>query len=370
MHRVSSRHTTFPHHSPFSPASIPNRHLVDEVVDAGSIVVQPACDVSPEDTPESLKEKVQALEAPALVEAVRKFADNGFMLGSNEPAGMTYKDAGVDIDEGERLVDLIKPIVKATLRPGCGMIGGFGGEFDLGKAGYKDPILVSGTDGVGTKLMLAHKVGGPVAHNAVGVDCVAMCVNDIVTMNAEPLFFLDYMATGALQAEAAAAVVAGVANGCKQSNCGLIGGETAEMPAMYKSGTYDVAGFAVGALERGSQLPDQDAMCPGDKLIGIASDGVHSNGFSLVRRVLEKSGLRLDGPTPWLPATDTTPLGEALVKPAFFLQPLLIAFAVCLTLCSVRSACPDADLRTFRSRCGSVGQDQRCFAHHWRRATG
>jgi phosphoribosylaminoimidazole synthetase len=147
------------------------------------------------------------------------------------------------------------------------MIGGFGGEFDLAEAGYTDPIMVSGTDGVGTKLMLAHKVGSAFANNAVGVDCVAMCVNDIVTMNAEPLWFLDYMATGALQAEAAAAVVTGVADGCKQAKCGLIGGETAEMPAMYSAGTYDVAGFTVGAMERGSALPKFDDMQPGDVLM-------------------------------------------------------------------------------------------------------
>jgi phosphoribosylformylglycinamidine cyclo-ligase len=224
--------------------------------------------------------------------------------------GFTYKDAGVDIDAGEALVERIAPAARATRRRGADAdLGGFGGLFDLKAAGFKDPILVAGTDGVGTKLKLAIDTR---RFDGIGQDLVAMCVNDIVVQGAEPLFFLDYYATGKLEVESAAIVVESIARACKESGCALIGGETAEMPGLYAKGDFDLAGFAVGAVERGAVLPKTGAMRAGDVLIGVASSGVHSNGYSLVRKVVEKSGLGLDAPAPFASGKS---LGEALLTP-------------------------------------------------------
>jgi phosphoribosylformylglycinamidine cyclo-ligase len=203
---------------------------------------------------------------------------------------LTYRDAGVDIDEGDRLVELIKPHARPTLRPEVlAGIGGFGGLFALDVKKYREPVLVSGTDGVGTKLKVAFAAG---RHDTIGVDLVAMCVNDVAVVGAEPLFFLDYFATGKLSAEQGAEVVKGIAEGCRQAGCALIGGETAELPGFYAQGEYDLAGFAVGCVER-SRIVDGKAVVPGDAVVGVASTGLHSNGYSLARRALER--LPLDG---------------------------------------------------------------------------
>ncbi|PYF03415.1 phosphoribosylformylglycinamidine cyclo-ligase [Rhodopseudomonas faecalis] len=223
--------------------------------------------------------------------------------------GLTYADAGVDIDAGNRLVDMIKPLVRATARPGADAeIGGFGGLFDLKAAGFKDPVLVAATDGVGTKVKIAIEAK---LHAGIGIDLVAMSVNDLVVQGAEPLFFLDYFACGRLDPEATAAIVAGVAEACRESGCALIGGETAEMPGLYKDGDYDLAGFAVGAAERGTLLPTKD-IAVGDAVIGLSSSGVHSNGFSLVRKIVERSGLGWDANAPFSPVMT---LGGALLAP-------------------------------------------------------
>ncbi|KGF69198.1 phosphoribosylformylglycinamidine cyclo-ligase [Hoeflea sp. BAL378] len=223
--------------------------------------------------------------------------------------GLTYAQAGVDIDAGNEMVNRIKPLVRSTRRPGAdGEIGGFGGLFDLKAAGFTDPVLVAANDGVGTKLKVAIEAG---MHDTVGIDLVAMCVNDLVVQGAEPLFFLDYFATGKLDPEQGAAIVGGIAQGCLQAGCALIGGETAEMPGMYRDGDYDLAGFAVGAAERGQLLPS-GTLSEGDVVLGLASSGVHSNGYSLVRRVVEMSGLGYDAPAPFDPSKS---LGAALMEP-------------------------------------------------------
>ena len=228
---------------------------------------------------------------------------------SDKQSGLTYSSSGVDIDAGNRLVDLIKPMVRATARSGADAeIGGFGGLFDLKGAGFRDPVLVAATDGVGTKLKIAIETG---IHDGIGIDLVAMSVNDLVVQGAEPLFFLDYFACGKLDPNSAATIVAGIAEGCRESGRALDGGETAEMPRLYQKDDYDLAGFAVGAAERGTLLPRKD-IGPGDAVIGLASSGVHSNGFSLVRKVVERSGLAFDAPAPFAPVMN---LGGALLTP-------------------------------------------------------
>ncbi|MDF1728701.1 MAG: phosphoribosylformylglycinamidine cyclo-ligase [Sulfitobacter sp.] len=222
--------------------------------------------------------------------------------------GITYADAGVDIEAGNSLVERIKPAARRTSRPGTmSGLGGFGALFDLKAAGYSDPVLVAATDGVGTKLRIAIDTGNV---GTIGIDLVAMCVNDLVCQGAEPLFFLDYFATGKLELEEATAIIEGIAEGCLRSGCALIGGETAEMPGMYAKGDFDLAGFAVGAMERGTDLPR--AGREGDVLLALPSDGVHSNGYSLVRRIVEMSGLNWDSPCPWDADSD---LGTALLTP-------------------------------------------------------
>jgi len=216
----------------------------------------------------------------------------------------------VDIDEGNALVDKIKPMAKSTNRAGVmGSIGGFGGLFDTAAAGFKDPVLVAGTDGVGTKLLIAQQTE---KHATIGIDLVAMVVNDLIVQGAEPLFFLDYFASGKLVGQQAADVISGIALGCKESGCALIGGETAEMPGMYAPGHYDLAGFAVGAVERADLLPKLEQIGAGDILLGLTSSGVHSNGYSLVRKVVEREGVAWDAPAPFAPSKT---VADALLTP-------------------------------------------------------
>uniref|UniRef100_A0A8C2JDF8 Trifunctional purine biosynthetic protein adenosine-3 n=1 Tax=Cyprinus carpio TaxID=7962 RepID=A0A8C2JDF8_CYPCA len=241
---------------------------------------------------------------------------------------LTYRDSGVDIAAGNRLVDIIKPLAKATSRPGCNAeLGGFAGLFDLKAAGFTDPILVSGTDGVGTKLKIAQACG---IHSTLGQDLVAMCVNDVLAQGAEPLFFLDYFSCGRLDVRVASSVIGGIADACQMAGCALLGGETAEMPGVYGPNDYDLAGFCVGAVERGAVLPRLKDIMEGDLLIGVASSGVHSNGFSLVRKILERSGLQYSSPAPF--GQPGQNIGEVLLTPtkiySRLLQPILRSGAV------------------------------------------
>jgi phosphoribosylformylglycinamidine cyclo-ligase len=220
-----------------------------------------------------------------------------------------YKEAGVDIDAGDALVEAIKPLAKSTARPGSDAgLGGFGAFFDLARAGYRDPVLVATTDGVGTKLKLAIETG---RHEGIGIDLVAMCVNDLIVQGAEPLFFLDYYASGRLEVETGCKIIAGIADGCRMAGCALIGGETAEMPGLYRESDYDLVGFAVGAVERGAAITGERVK-PGDVVLALASSGVHSNGYSLVRKVVADAGLALSKPAPF---ASNLSLGEVLLEP-------------------------------------------------------
>jgi phosphoribosylformylglycinamidine cyclo-ligase len=238
------------------------------------------------------------------------------------PAASRYREAGVDIDAGAALVHAIAPLARSTARPGAdGEIGGFGGLFDLRQTGFRDPILVATTDGVGTKLQLLAQSG---RHRIAGIDLVAMCVNDLVVQGAEPLFFLDYFATAKLEPEQASEVIAGIAEGCREARCALIGGESAEMPDHYKPGDYDLAGFAVGAVERAWRLPRAD-IAAGDVLLGLASSGVHANGFSLVRKILREQQLSLSDPAPFAP--DQSFASTLLVPTRIYVRSLLSLLA-------------------------------------------
>jgi phosphoribosylformylglycinamidine cyclo-ligase len=241
-------------------------------------------------------------------------------MSDTSKKNLSYAQAGVDIDAGNAMVEAIKPLVRATRRPGADAeIGGFGGLFDLKAAGFVDPILVAANDGVGTKVKIAIESG---LLETIGIDLVAMCVNDIVVQGAEPLFFLDYFATGKLDPRAGAAIVKGIARGCLESGCALIGGETAEMPGLYAGGDFDLAGFAVGAAERGTLLP-RSGLKAGDVAIGLPSSGAHSNGFSLIRRIVERTGLAWYAPAPFAPGQT---LAEALLVPTrLYVKPLLAA---------------------------------------------
>ncbi|MCZ2158645.1 phosphoribosylformylglycinamidine cyclo-ligase [Bartonella sp. 220] len=230
-------------------------------------------------------------------------------INDKSKCNLTYAKSGVNIDMGNAMVEKIKPFIRSTKRAGADAeIGGFGGLFDLKAAGFTDPILVAANDGVGTKLKIAIETG---IHNTVGIDLVAMCVNDLLVQGAEPLFFLDYFATGKLNPEQGVAIVSGIAEGCKQAGAALIGGETAEMPGMYAEGDYDLAGFAVGACERSALLPSKD-LTEGDIILGLSASGVHSNGFSLIRRIIQQSNLEWESPAPFNPQIS---LGTAFLTP-------------------------------------------------------
>jgi phosphoribosylformylglycinamidine cyclo-ligase len=257
---------------------------------------------------------VQDKAAGSLAVIMHGFQYAPVPLMSSDQGSLTYRDAGVDIDAGNALVERIKPMVKRTFRPEVmGGLGGFGGLFDL-SGRYKEPVLVSGTDGVGTKLKLAQILG---RHDTIGIDLVGMCVNDVLVQGAEPLFFLDYFATGKLDIDTAASVISGIARGCELAGCALIGGETAEMPDMYPPGEYDLAGFTVGAVEK-SAMNDGSKIVAGDVILGVAASGPHSNGYSLIRKILERAGSPLDEDV------GGVKLGDALMAPTtIYVKPIL-----------------------------------------------
>nr|CCA23873.1 unnamed protein product putative [Albugo laibachii Nc14] len=294
-------------HKPESGCTV---HFVTEQVDAGPIVVQLRCPVYPGDSSQLLKDRVQALEGKAFLHAIKLFQTGmcRHMLKVKEMT--TYAKAGVDIEAGNKLVEKIKPLCKSTIRAGCDAdLGGFGGLFDLKAAGFdSDTVLVACTDGVGTKLRIATEMK---LHDTIGIDLVAMCVNDLIVQGAEPLFFLDYYACGKLEVEEASQVVKGIAEACRQSGCSLVGGETAEMPSMYHGNDYDLAGFCVGAVRKPDILPRQ--VQEGFLVMGLASSGVHSNGYSLVRKLVEVAGLNYSDPCPF-PCSSKS-IGEELMKP-------------------------------------------------------
>jgi len=267
---------------------------------------------------EAAQQARQNTAPPAHPTTSRRSAPRAAPQVTNNASPLSYRDAGVDIDAGDALVERIKPFAKRTMRPEVlAGIGGFGALVEIGKR-FREPVLVAGTDGVGTKLKLAFAMG---RHDTVGIDLVAMSVNDILVQGAEPLFFLDYFACGKLDVEVAAQVVRGIAAGCEQAGCALIGGETAEMPGMYPEGEYDLAGFAVGVVEK-SALIDGRGIAPGDVVLGLASSGPHSNGYSLIRRIVERSGADLA--SPYADAAGATTLGEALLAPTrIYVKPLL-----------------------------------------------
>jgi phosphoribosylformylglycinamidine cyclo-ligase len=262
----------------------------------------------------------QGCSGPAITDQLNPYEVTFNTMSEDTDRPVTYRQAGVDIDAGNALVQAIAPLARATSRPGAdAALGGFGGLFDLKQVGFRDPLLVAATDGVGTKLRVAIESG---QHETIGTDLVAMCVNDLIVQGAEPLFFLDYMATGRLDVATARDVIAGIAEACSQSGCALIGGETAEMPGMYQSGDYDLAGFAVGAVERDCILPRPD-VAAGDKILAITSSGPHSNGYSLVRRLVEEAGLGWNEPAPW--ASGTSVAKSLLTPTRLYVKPLLAA---------------------------------------------
>ncbi|XP_078099620.1 trifunctional purine biosynthetic protein adenosine-3 [Sander vitreus] len=288
------------------------------VSSGGRVLTVTAVGPSLENALQAANQGVAAIGFPGAV--YRRDIGHRAIAHLNQHRGLTYKDSGVDIAAGNKLVDMIKPLAKATSRAGCNAeLGGFAGQFDLKAAGFVDPILVSGTDGVGTKLKIAQACS---QHGGLGQDLVAMCVNDVLAQGAEPLFFLDYFSCGSLDVDIAASVVGGIAKACEMAGCALLGGETAEMPGVYAPGEYDLAGFCVGAVERGALLPRLGDIAEGDRLIGLSSSGVHSNGFSLVRKVLERANLSYSSPAPFGKLGQT--VGEVLLTPTKIYSRLLL----------------------------------------------
>lgn len=295
-------------------------HIIDAGVDTGPIVLQKRCIIEDGETSDTLKVKVQVLEQAALLEAISMYQQGRLPYELVTQRGVTYRESGVDTAKGDSLVERIKPVCKATKRPGAdAALGGFGGLFDMKALGFQDPVLVSGTDGVGTKLLVAIEAR---KHDTVGQDLVAMCVNDILAQGAEPLFFLDYFASSNLSVDQAATIITGIANACTASGCALIGGETAEMPGLYRSGDYDLAGFAVGAVERSHILPLTDSIHASDVVIGLSSSGLHSNGYSLVRHLISLNHVAMNERPPF--ESSKAHLYDELLEPTvLYVKPVL-----------------------------------------------